>query len=257
MTNKKGYESTLIELRKHKSPSLHIEEYNYFMNKGIQEYANERYALFESTQQLSDDLQPLMSGTTATLVVSATGIVANYSGSFTELSVPVTTGKRYGSDFYKFKAPDNYWHMTGSHVTNYTKFNYKCHPAGYQDNRPSKRLPVNIANGIINNAYLKPNFNRPYHGFSDGSGKNVKPDLTYYIGDINRFGISDVFIDYLKEPTKVELTISQRDLPIDSSEILEFPEATCNEIVKRVVKLILEASSDPRLNTHIPVNKTI
>ena len=38
MTVKEAYENVLRELRKHKSPSLHLDDYNYWINKGIQEY---------------------------------------------------------------------------------------------------------------------------------------------------------------------------------------------------------------------------
>jgi hypothetical protein len=257
MTAKEAYQNGLTELRKQKSPSIHLEDWNYWYNKGLQEYTNERYNLFDTTQQLSDDLAALT--TSSTMTITQTGLV--YSGAYTggslEPSVPVSIGKKYGSDFYKFKTPDNYWHMLGSHVTTATKIPYKCHPRGFEINFPSKRLTANIAGGIMNNSFLRPDFKRPYHSFGDGSVAAVRPDLFYYIGDMNKFEIKSVYMDYLKEPAIVTLTVTQRDLPIDTSQIIEFPEYVCAEILKRVVKLILEASSDPRLNTQPIVNKTI
>ena len=257
MTLKESYEYILTELRKVKSPSIHLEDFNYWYNKGKQEYINERYSLFATTQQVSDDLSAL----TTSAVFTITQVGLNYTGAYTggsaELLVPISTGKKYGSDFYRFKSPDNYWHMLGSHVTTVTKRPYKCHPKGWEVNFPSKRLTANIANGIINNAFLKPDFMRPYHSFGDGSVQAVRPDLLFYTGDFSKFGISSIYIDYLKEPTVVNLTVSMRDLPLDTSPVLEFPEYVCAEIVKRVVKLILESSSDPRLQTNIPMNSSI
>ena len=244
MTEKQVYQNVLIELRKVKSPSLHLEDYNYWGSKGIQEYCNERYLQFAMSQQLSDDLAPLTTSAVFTLPVGTT-TTGDWVGS--EPDVPVIIGKKYGSDFFRFKTPNDYWHMLGSHVTSVSKFNYKCYAAGYEENAPSKRLTQDIANGIINNSFLKPSIKRPYHSFGDGaSSANVKPDLFYFIGDKSKFGLKEVYIDYLKEPRKINLTLQQRDLPIDTSAAMEFPEYACNEIIKRIVKLILEVSSDPR-----------
>ena len=260
MTEKQLYEAVLTEIRKVKAPSLHLEDFNYWANKGVQDYINERYMQFATTQQLTDDLQALTAS--VNFIITPPQIVGApytgaYSGGFIEVGIPIVTGKKYGSDFYRFKSPDNYWHMLGSHVSGMTRRPYKCHPAGYTVNKPSKRLTADIANGIINNAFLKPNFDRPYHSFGDGSNGNVKPDLFFYVGDLMKYQLADIYMDYLKEPRAVNLTVQQRDLPIDNSATLEFPDYVCKEITKRIVKLVLEVSSDPRLNTKLPVDTTI
>jgi hypothetical protein len=255
MTEKQGYENVLMELRKAKAASLHLEDYNYWWNKGVQEYSNERYSLFEATQQLTDDLQALIVSTT--LVLNYQNNTAQYAGSYSQSALPITFGKRYGSDFVRFASPTNYWHMTGSHVTSASLRPYKCHPAGYIVNNPSKRLTSNIANGVLNNTYLKPSNERPYHSFLDGSNGNTKPDLLYFVGDTSKFLVTEIAVDYLKEPRRINLTVSQRDLPLDTSATIEFPEYVCAEIVKRVVKLILEVSSDPRIATNPQVNNSI
>lgn len=264
MTEKQGYEFVLMELRKAKAPSLHLEEYNRMMTKGIQEHANLRYAQFQTTQQLSDDLAPLMTSAKFTLVEVLPLVLGDpytysggWAGGVTEPNITVTTGKKYGSDFFRFKTPDDYWHMTGSHVTSFTRKPFKCHPAGFEFNNPSKRLTQDAANGIINNDFLKPSLERPYHSFNDGGANRVRPDLYYYVGDNSKFGIRTIYIDYLKEPQPVNLTVVQRDSPVDTSAVLEWPEYTCNEIIKNIVKLVLEMSSDPRLQTHPPTNKSI
>lgn len=38
---------------------------------------------------------------------------------------------------------------------------------------------------------------------------------------------------------------------------MEFPDYVCQEIINGLVKLVMENSSDPRLQTNIPVNQTI
>ena len=49
----------------------------------------------------------------------------------------------------------------------------------------------------------------------------------------------------------------QVDEVIDSSQILEFPDYVCQEITNELVRLLLENGSDPRLQSHIPVNQSI
>lgn len=256
MTERESYEYTLMELRKAKAPSLHLEDYIYWMNKGIQEYINERYKLFQQTQQLTDDLQALIVPTVFTITKTGLVYTGMYSGDYTSATpLSVSTGKRYDSDYYRFSTPNNYWHMLGAHVTVRLRTSYKCYVKGYTTSMPAKKLTQDVANGIINNAFLKPLFNRPYFSFSNGA--QIKPDVLFFVGDLNKFTATEIAIDYLKEPRKIALTKTQIDLPLDTSATLEFPDYVCNEIIKRVVKLVLEATSDPRLKTNVAVNQSI
>lgn len=260
MTEKTAYENILRELKKSKAPSLHLEDYNYWMNKGVQEYINSRYNEFAKSQQLSDDLQALTTSTEIIFTVSIFPVityVGTYTGGYTQINVPVSTGKQYGSDYIRFSSPDNYLHFLGSHVNTKTTKITRCYPAGYEESLPSKRLVDDIGNGVINNAYLKPSHQRPYHSFKDNVSNASHPDLLYFAGNLKESIITSIHIDYLKVPQVINLTETEVNLPIDNSAVLEFPEYVCNEIVKFTVKLILEGSSDPRLQTYIPVNKTI
>jgi hypothetical protein len=38
---------------------------------------------------------------------------------------------------------------------------------------------------------------------------------------------------------------------------MQFPEYICYELINEIVKLVLENSSDPRLQTNIPINQSI
>jgi hypothetical protein len=66
-----------------------------------------------------------------------------------------------------------------------------------------------------------------------------------------------VYIDYLKTPEKINLTYDQLDYIKDTSQILEFSDYVCYEIINEMTKLVLENASDPRLQTNIPINQTI
>ena len=59
MTARELYEYALIELNKLEAPSLLLEDYNYFINKAVQQYINLVYAKLEIDQQSTDDIRVL------------------------------------------------------------------------------------------------------------------------------------------------------------------------------------------------------
>jgi len=255
MTEKKLYENILVELNTVKAPSLHLEDYNYWANKGVQEYINERYNLYQTTQQLTDDLQALNSHVSASINTANT--IATYSGSSTETS-NITLGNKYNSGYLQVSFPTNYMHLLNCITDISTSINVKCDPAGYVHSAPAKRLTSDIAGGIINNAFLKPGYRTPYYSVVDDIQNNIKEGaIQLFYGNPNRFAMNGFTIDYLKQPAIINLTIAQRDAIVDNSTILEFPEYVCNELIKRIVKLILENQQNPRLETQIPVNQSI
>ena len=62
---------------------------------------------------------------------------------------------------------------------------------------------------------------------------------------------------YLKAPQFIRLTQEQVDKVEDTSQVLEFPDYVCQEIVNELILLLMENASDPRLQTHIPINQSI
>ena len=75
--------------------------------------------------------------------------------------------------------------------------------------------------------------------------------------DYTKFGLQFVYVDYLKVPQTVILTQEQLDLTEDTSQIMEFPDYVCQEIIKELVTLLLENSSDTRLQTYIPISSSV
>ena len=59
MTCREMYDYALIELNKVEAPSLLLEDFNYFMNKAVQQYINKVYNRYDINQQSSDDLRVL------------------------------------------------------------------------------------------------------------------------------------------------------------------------------------------------------
>lgn len=140
---------------------------------------------------------------------------------------------------------------------------------------------------ILNNYYLRPTYKNPYFYIN-----NVGTDYSYPINETpppltpdaslvektagNRYGnrtkvrmeirygkdnstfqLSRIYIDYLKAPQFIRLTQDQVDEVEDTSQLLEFPDYVCQEIVNELIKLLMENASDPRLQTNIPINQSI
>lgn len=75
--------------------------------------------------------------------------------------------------------------------------------------------------------------------------------------DSSVFELVAVQVDYVKAPQKIRLTQEQVNKTEDTSQVMEFPDYVCNEIINELVTLVMENSADPRLQTHIPVTQSI
>lgn len=128
---------------------------------------------------------------------------------------------------------------------------------------------------VTNESRLKgSNFNRTVRlKLGDGSMQNVsvveKPIALRVSNPTNvrceiRYGQDDtvyklieVQVEYLKSPQFIRLTQEQIDLTTDTSQIMEFPDYICQEIINKLVILLLERAQDPRLATNVQINHTI
>ena len=93
-------------------------------------------------------------------------------------------------------------------------------------------------------------------GHRFGNASTVRCEIRYG-KDNSVFKLQSIHIDYLKSPQHLRLTQTQLDSTKDTSQMMEFPDYVCQEIINGLVKLVMENSSDPRLQTNIPVNQTI
>jgi len=270
MTERSAYEAILTELRKNKAPHVHLEDFIYFMNKGVQEFINEEYARFETTQQTSDALNSITSW-------------CNFKFNYANVNNPSVTvtgntllatapyvflrGDRYNSKFVQVNLPQDYLHLLNCVTDVKTLFNYSCFGPGYIHSYGSKKLNADSASGVMNNAWLKPEFNRTFfkmldHANTSGSLSQanntvLSPDVQIFYGKSTKFNVDNVYIEYLRKPKVIALTDQQINLPTDTSAQLDFSDYVCNEIIKRIVKLLLDNSKDPRLQTFVPVNSSV
>lgn len=112
MTSKQLFEYALIELNKREAPSLLLEDYNYFINKAINQYINKIYNAYDLNQQKTDDLRVLKS----TVLLTPT------------LNNDYGTSDLFGN-VYEVNLPDDYLHVLNCIVEYTVLKNYKCYNA--------------------------------------------------------------------------------------------------------------------------------
>lgn len=313
----------LIELNKVNAPSLLLEDYNYFINKAVNQYINKRYNIYDTTQQTTDDLRVLKS--TATIPVEEKNLISEKYGSLSDKDL-FGDGNMFGAT-YEFELPKDYLHMLNCTCVYKVQKPYKCYPVGKYWTRRATRLTADAWPDIQDNAYMCPSYRRPYYyihnvnqqenlptniynktlGSTDqyitfkeheeGKLQEVKNQSVYpskislknidknkdlgevdlidrppytrtanptsirceirYGKDTEVFKLKYVLVDYIKAPQYIELTQEQVDRTIDQSQILEFPDYICQEIINELVHLVMENASDQRIQTHPVVSQSI
>ena len=287
MTARELYEYALIELNKLEAPSLLLEDYNYFINKAVQQYINLIYAKLEIDQQSTDDIRVLK--TSAVLAPSKLTENPSYNN---------LAGGMFKSSYY-VDLPEDYMHLLNCIVEYKVGVsNFKCYNKGDTVYFAARRLTPDMYTQVLNNAYMRPMYKRPYYYLNNinTAGKIVtNPSMDTAILDANkknnetpsalvdsnnvpgdrlanpsivrlelRYGNDDgvfvpnnIYVDYLKSPMYIRLTQEQINSTLDYSQVLEFPDYVCFEIANIFVRLLMENASDPRLQTNIPINNTI
>lgn len=274
MTERSLYEYALIEMNKVEAPSLLLEDYNYFINKAVQQYINKVYNRYDINQQSSDDLRVLK----ATCELPITSVNKRIIGRVANKDKFV----------YEVELPDDYMHILNCIVEFNVNKQFKCYNQGDHIDFPARRLTADMAAGILHNVYMKPDYKRPYFYINNiAPVKNVTTpvvDNTAYDASLTdsakpedtrkanaskvrlelRFGDDDtiftpssIYIDYIKAPMFIRLTYDDLTSTDDNTRPLEFPDYVCFEIVNEFVKLLMENASDPRLQTNYAINQTI
>ena len=146
MTLRDLYDYALIELNKVEAPSLLLEDWNYFINKAVQQYINKVYNRYDINQQSSDDLRVLKA--TVQLNVEKQ-----------ELGDAAGRNKRF---VYVANLPSDYMHILNCIVDFKVKKSFKCYTLGDHIQFAAKRLTADLAAGILHNVYMKPDYKRPY-----------------------------------------------------------------------------------------------
>ena len=158
MTSRQLFEYALIELNKVQAPSLILEDYNYFINKAVNQYINKVYNLYDINQQKSDDLRVLKSSTVLTPTPNV-----DYGNS-------ALFNKTYDLDL-----PDDYLHVLNCVVEYTVSKNFKCYDADDTVHFGAKRLTADMFSQIINNYYMRPSYKNPYFYINNVNISNTFP----------------------------------------------------------------------------------
>lgn len=89
-----------------------------------------------------------------------------------------------------------------------------------------------------------------------GNASKVRMEIRYGHDD-SVFKLRNVLVDYIKTPQHIRLTQEQMNLTEDTSQIMEFPDYVCQEIINELTMLVMENTSDPRLQTNTTVTQSI
>lgn len=114
---------------------------------------------------------------------------------------------------------------------------------------------INLMDKIKVSGVKDVNLREKEAGVRYGNATSVRLEVRYGQKDV--FVLKGVMIDYLKAPQHIRLTKNQMDLTEDTSQILEFPDYVCQEIIRELVTLVMQNNADPRIQTFIPVNQSI
>lgn len=363
MSARDFYEGVLIELRKENAPNILLEDFNYFINKAINQYVNKRYNIYDVNQQTTDDLRVLK----ATTILPVTQRVDAYDSISTLNNRNAT---------YCVDLPDDYLHILNCICVYELQKRYKCYNAGEPWRAAATKLTADAFSQVLDNYWMKPTYKRPYYyihnlntsidvptnkynpetktgtdaplniehrnrtvydihlnniqsgdinsdenvtmsdaslvqsnylygtdidrtvtvepdqitkrivsdtdsdiiipqdwtgiesspnnvslreksaGYRYGNTSKVRLEIRYG-SDNSVFKLTHVYIDYIKTPQHIRLTQKQIDQTEDFSQILEFPDYVCQEILNELVHIIMENIADPRLQTHPVVSQSI
>lgn len=255
MTVRELYNNVLVELNKVQAPSLLLEDFVYLVNKAVQKYINKRYNFFEMNQQLTDDLRVLLKSSEA-LVESKDSknnlITSNIDGA------------------PQYDLPEDYMHILNC-ICKFEKIsNSKCSNTKEKQYEaiPASKLDTASWPHTIENYYMKPSRKRPYYYIINIQDPSENDE--YFKG--GRYGNSQVpvvqiksgkdkpaavYVDYLRAPKYINLTIKDLDDIADNTPQLEFPDYVTYEIINELVTLILENNKDPRVQTQVGVAQSI
>jgi hypothetical protein len=156
MTARQIYEGVLVEMNKIQAPSMLLEDFNYFINKAINQYINKKYNIYDVNQQATDDLRVLKA--TMVLKVAKT----DKYGPINELGDVVSRNSMFGATYEAF-LPEDYLHMLNC-ICNYkVKKQFKCYDPNTYVQFGATRLTADLWGQILNNFYMKPSYKKPYY----------------------------------------------------------------------------------------------
>lgn len=280
MTLRQSYEYALIECNKLKAPSILLEDFIYLFNKAIQQYINSVYNRAEYNQQSSDDIGFLQ---TTTVIDVTKSPKQEFNDTIWELELP-NDYLHLLNCIAEFKGTDSR-SMCGDSITKTItspcqRLTADLYP-GIINNyymRPSHKKPYyyivnhneNTDQTSLEGTNVVPtNYPKDTEIVNSDRGDGIllkdKYDRTsnqsivkieVHSGN-SLWTLNKIYVTYLKSPMYVSMDQDDLIKEEDKTQVLEFPDYVCYEIINIYVRLLLENAGDPRLQTNIPINQTI
>jgi hypothetical protein len=223
----KMFEGVKYELDQVQSAEFDISDFNYFINKAIENRVKSELDQFELTQKVSDKIAPLVKSDTLNFNADST------------------------TDVRKAALPDDYRHVVSSLV----KLRYKAATTVYavsaERSKHSKRITGDNWSFTMDNYYMRPLISDSdidlYHRVI-GSELNVLIDTPEY-PETKAF-IASVELEYIKKIPVVEIS-EDEEIVVDTV----FPPHFNQEIVTECAKLFLENEANQRAASIVAVNQ--
>lgn len=272
------YEAVLTEMNKENAPNILLEDFNLFLNKAVNQYANKRYNIYEINQQVTDDLS-VLKGTaiykTSEADPGSSEGAGSEPGQLTDITYKGDLSKVLKGT-YRIIFPPDYFHILNCVCTYKVAKTYRCYNEGDIFDIGAKKITADQWNQVVSNFWNKPTYRRPYYyihyGANElknrrnsereaqdrtGSPQDLYCEIRIGTDKTTVFNLVQVTIDYLRVPMFYRLTQSQIDQVEDTSQTMEFPDYVCWEIINELVHIIMENVSEQRIQTHPVVSQSI
>lgn len=315
-TAREIFNGALVELSKVNAPSMLLEDFNYIINKAIQQYCNKSYNTYDLNQQQTDNLR----------VLKASALLNAKHAYLTNDTYKALQNKGAGKaklldGTYEVILPDDYAHLLNCVCIYKVKDYTNCYNPGDTAEYAARRLTSDSWSTVINDYYNRPTPQKPYyyiHHVNTNHTNELTPTNPYNANNPNgtdlgetysetssnlprtltlsdlfksksaqdsdavekqtaqRYGnaskvrmevrtgrdssvyeLESVLVDYIKTPQRIRLTQEQMDLTKDTSQVMEFPDYACNEIINELVHLVMAITADPSLQIHPTVTQSI
>lgn len=296
MTARQLWLALLTELNKVNAPAILLEDFNYWANVAIYKYINKKYNIYDINQQTTDDLRVLKSTVKIPIQdkkntnndqlyndITQVDLPRDYfhllncicefqilksinhcdsEGGYLHYKANRMTADMWGeimNNYYMkptYKRPYYYFNNINTNTEELPNTNTNS----IQNNNPTNNNVVNYrGTDLLNSLFIGSNktfvMTNKESKIRYGNPSNVRMEIRY--GNNDKVKLNAVYVDYLRTPQNILLSQDELDLVDDTSQLLEFPDYVCLEIVNELVQIVMENASDPRLQTHIPVSQSI
>lgn len=284
MTSRQGYEALLIELSKVNASPILVNDYVYYANKAVTQVCNKSYNEYTVNQQLDDNLRVLKSQAVLSVNEDNSVILPNDYFHILNCQCEFTVNSPYKCNkegdkviFGAKRLTADSWNLISQNYYNKPKFNrpyYYIHNVNINSDIPTNPIQLDTISETVNviksgtdvdtqefPRVLRFNTSKTIDAVEKEKGKRYgntsKVRMEIRCGNDNRFTLSKVIVDYLKVPQYITLTRQEIDIVKDNSQLWEFPDYMCQEIINELVKLVMANVVDPRLQTYDAVTQSI